>query len=146
MIRLVVGYKVARSEEPTTLYCGHSALGAQKAIDGAEGFAIIEIAEVPVMRRAKRSRPAADRPAVPAEKAAPKRKSAGGHKAGRKKKNGTGAPAVPASSPQPPSSNSTPEPTPAPSGDKEPPKDSPEEPPQETETDTDDGDADGPTL
>jgi len=56
MIRLVVGYKSGRAEDPEVLFCGASAGAAQSVIDKAvEVFSIVEIAEVPVFRRAKRS-------------------------------------------------------------------------------------------
>lgn len=59
MLRLVIGYASgARAESPKVLYCGNSGAEAQKAIDKATSFARVEVAEIPVTRRAKRSQAA----------------------------------------------------------------------------------------
>lgn len=56
MLRLVIGYrKPSRAQDPEVLFCGQSAGAAQTAIDGASDFAIVEIGEVILLRRAKRS-------------------------------------------------------------------------------------------
>lgn len=68
MLRLVIGYRTAsRSTDPTVLFLGHSGAGAQEAIDSATDFEILETAEVPVLRRARRSQ-AAIVPPAPARK------------------------------------------------------------------------------
>ncbi len=70
MLRIVLGQKTeAREADAVCLYAGHDADAAQRAIDGADAsFAVVLIADVPHLLKARKSRgavPAVTAPALP---------------------------------------------------------------------------------
>jgi len=56
MLRLIIGFPGSQVSGPAkALYLGHSAIEAQSAVDAAQGFEAVHIAEIAHTRKARRS-------------------------------------------------------------------------------------------